>query len=70
MKIKYLAGLTHEESIENTDCQKEENVEGQDNVDKSKGDIKTVVEENVEKEIISKKEVNHTFILMIIKNFN
>lgn len=58
--FEFISGLTHEESTENADCQKEENVEGQDNVDKSKGDIKT--EENVEKEV-SKKEVNHIFIL-------
>lgn len=59
--------MTLEESTENTECQKEENFEGQDNVDKSKGDVKIVVEENVEKEATPKKEVNCTLILLVIR---
>ncbi|XP_012231894.1 SAFB-like transcription modulator isoform X2 [Linepithema humile] len=63
-------GLTHEESTENTDCQKEENVEGQDNVDKSKGDIKTVVEEHIEKEVTPKKEEPQPELRVILTNIN
>ncbi|EZA48280.1 SAFB-like transcription modulator [Ooceraea biroi] len=47
---------TQEESTEYSDNQKEESTDGQDNTDKSKGEVKTVHEENSEKEVPSKKE--------------
>lgn len=48
--------LNQEESTECSDNQKEENIDKQENVEKSKGEIKTMAEENVEKEISIKKE--------------
>lgn len=49
-----------EESIDSSETQKEENIDGQDNTDKSKGEIKAVTEESIE---MTKKEVNHTLML-------
>lgn len=46
--------LNQEDSIECSDNQKEENIDGQDNIDKSKVEIKI---ERDEKEIFIKKEV-------------
>lgn len=46
--------LSQEESSELTENQKEENVDGQDNADKFKGEMKSMAEEATE---IPKKEV-------------
>lgn len=47
---------TQEESVECLESQKEENIDGQDNLDKPKGETKAGTEANAE---IRKKEVNH-----------
>lgn len=56
--------MSQEESIECSDNQKEENIDGQENVEKPKGEIKTeenVEKENEEKEVSSKKTVIYTY---------
>lgn len=53
--LPIVAGVpTQEESVESSENQKEENIEKQDNTDKSKAETKTMIQENVE---TSKKEV-------------
>lgn len=49
------AAVVQEESTECAESHKEENVDGQDNTDKFKGETKAVAEESSE---IFKKEVN------------
>lgn len=54
-----------EDYTESSDNHKEENADGQDNTDKSKGEIKTTYEEqNPEKDISSKKEVNYALLFL------
>lgn len=51
--------LNPEDSTECSDNQKEENVDGQDNVDKCKVEIK--IEQHDEKEIFIKKEIKEVY---------
>lgn len=51
--------LNSEDSIECSDNQKEENVDGQDNVDKCRVEIK--IEQHDEKEIFIKKEIKEVY---------
>lgn len=53
------------ESTESSESHKEEKTDEQNNTDKSKGEVKAVTEENTE---TSKKEVNHTSMMLNIFN--